>query len=199
MVHRSSDVADTVTKIGPRAAQVLRVQGTTFRLHIPILSVEEEALLFSDGWLAIVRLQPYRVDWRNPQGRWTYGPPLPLEKIEIEDREKRSHRAYLAATGGADVPTDAVWPGLAPPFHSDQRYRVLASGPRGLLLIKRVPTADHFFSIYDVVDRRGALIARLVLEVNQRILSVGTRGVYVVSTDEFGLERVHRYGTPPLP
>jgi hypothetical protein len=202
IAHRSSGVADTVAKIGPSALQLVSTstRGTVFRLNRPVLAAEEEALLFSDGWLAIARLHPYRIDWRDPRGVWTHGPPLPFEEIDIDDREKQSYRAYLAAIGQPDVRTDAVWPRLAPPFFTPPNgYGVLAPGPRGLLLVKRVPTADRFVSWYDVIDRRGTLTARLVLEVNQRILAVGERGVYVVSSDNVGLEYVHRYALPRLP
>jgi hypothetical protein len=36
----------------------------------------EEGLLFPDGWVAIARLDPYRVDWRRRDGAWILGRPL---------------------------------------------------------------------------------------------------------------------------
>src|SRR5207244_2243808 len=50
-----------------------KLSSTTTRFNP--LAVGEKFLLFADGSLAIARLDPYRVDWRSPNGKWTFGPP----------------------------------------------------------------------------------------------------------------------------
>lgn len=190
--RRSSGLADTVARLGPRSSEMV-VNGRAFSFRVPAIAAEEEAIHFPDGWTAIVRLDPYRVDWRSPREDWTYGPPLPLEETEVDDREKRSFLAYLAAIGRRAPPDDSAWPETVPPIHHSGLYSVAVASPDGRLLVKRTPTADDFVSRYDVVDRRGALVGRVVLEVNQRIAAFGPSGVYVISTDEVGLEHVRRY------
>jgi hypothetical protein len=51
---------------------------------------QEVAHLFPDGWVAIARLNPYRVDWRSPDGRWIFGSPLPVSIVNVDEREKRA-------------------------------------------------------------------------------------------------------------
>jgi hypothetical protein len=63
-------------------------------------------------------------------------------------------------------------------------------------LVARTPTAERFDSRYDIVDRAGRLVATLALPVNERIVAVGKRGVYVVETTELGLQYVRRHPWP---
>jgi hypothetical protein len=69
---------DTVTRL--RGS--FRAETSVFRMnvgrrleyqHYSILVTEEQALLFPDGWLAVLRKEPYRVEWRAPDGRWHRG------------------------------------------------------------------------------------------------------------------------------
>lgn len=115
------------------------------------LDAQEHAELFADGWLAVGRLEPYRVDWRAPDGRWIHGAPLPFRAVPMTDREKR---AYAERNSWATRATD--WPEVLPPF--DRTPPSLLTAPDGLLLIRRLPTADQPDTRYDVVDRRGVLL-----------------------------------------
>src|SRR6185436_1924043 len=45
------------------------------------IPVSESASLFEDGWLALVHLDPFRVDWRRPDGTCVKGAPLPIERV----------------------------------------------------------------------------------------------------------------------
>jgi hypothetical protein len=195
---RNSTKVDTVAMLGPIATEVSLV-GNTFTMRRPAIRAQEEVLLFPDGWLAIARLEPYRVDWRSPQGAWTRGAPLPFQSIRIEDAQKAQLRAYLSANGYGDVSVNAEWPSTVPPFHSSTRDNVMTVGPRGLLLVKRVPTAASLGSPYDVIDRRGSLVARLRLASNERLLAFGEKGVYIAATDRVGLQYITRHAMPAFP
>ena len=48
----------------------------------------EQALMFTDGWIALVRVEPYRVEWRTPDGQWRPGPEVPWEWPRADAREK---------------------------------------------------------------------------------------------------------------
>ena len=52
----------------------------TLRTHKP----PEQAIAFSDGWLAIAYLEPYRVDWLQPTGEWIRGAALSQDTLAFE-------------------------------------------------------------------------------------------------------------------
>jgi hypothetical protein len=149
---------------------------------------EEQPLLFPDGWIAVARYEPYRVDWRSPNGEWRQGLPLPVPSVPLTARERE---AYIRRSPGARGATK--WPVNVPPF--DKTFPLVAS-PDGSLVIPRVPTADQPEPRYDLIDRQGALRAHLVLPVGQRLLALGARSAYVVVTDRDGIERLQRHSWP---
>lgn len=149
---------------------------------------EEQPLLFPDGWIAVARYEPYRVDWRSPNGEWRLGRPLPVRVVPLTAREKE---AYIRRRPSASGATE--WPVNVPPF--DKTFPMLAS-PDGALVIPRVPTAAQPEPRYDIIDRQGVLRAQLVLPVGQRLLGLGARGAYVVVTDSDGIERLQRHPWP---
>jgi len=157
-------------------------------------AVGEEPLIFGDGWVAVVRLDPYRVDWRSPDGRWTRGAALPFEVIAVNAREREAFVARRAsATGNKPVtPPDDAWPETIPPFGT----RPLLAAPDGAVLVLRNATADHPGNRYDLVDRRGRLVARIELPRTESIAALGARGAYVVVTDEDGLQHIERRPWP---
>jgi hypothetical protein len=203
-VAAASGAVDTVASLGPGATQVEvqsgRERPQAILFTFPVLGVDEQALLFLDGWLAIARLHPYRVDWRSPQGIWIHGPPLPHREVPMDERQKRAYRERRAALG-LSVPTEtAVWPETVPPFLPAFPYAphaALVAAPDGNLVIARTHTADQKESHYHVVDRQGRLVSQIALPMNERIAAIGSRGVYVVVTSELGLEHVRRHAWPP--
>jgi len=198
----ATGVTDTMARHAPHNARI-EIGGTPDRRSIGIysqfLDAAEDALLFADGWLAIARLNPYRVDWRSPDGSWTRGAPLPFQAIRVTDREKD---VYLyrreVATGRTIVARpETRWPATIPPFEgSPIQDTPLLALPDGRLLIARTPSADHPETRYDVVDRRGRLVMQLTMLESERIVGAGRRGLYVAALSDDGLERVRRH---PLP
>ena len=170
-----------------------------FSFSLPTLEAADEAVPFADGWLAVVRTSPYRVEWRSPDGRWTNGAPLPFTAVRVDDKEKRAHMERLAsASGKAPSPPDSVgdWPATLPPYRSPV---LLLASPDGRLLVPRLATADRPETRYDVVNRRGALEGVLVLATNQRIVGFGAGAAYVSVTDDDGIQRLRRHPWPPVP
>lgn len=53
-----------------------------------LFQTRERAVLFPDGWIAIARLEPYRVDWRRPDGTIIRAAPLPDTPVRITAREE---------------------------------------------------------------------------------------------------------------
>ena len=168
-----------------------------FSFSIPTLEAADEAVPFADGWVAVVRTDRYRVEWRSPDGRWIAGTPLPFTAIRVDDKEKRAHMARLAAVSGkTPSPPDSIgdWPATLPPYRSPV---LLLASPDGRLLIPRLPTAEHPEARYDIVNRRGALDGQLVLATNERIVGFGAGTAYVAVTDDDGIQRLRRHPWPP--
>ena len=57
----------------------LRANGGVRYLNDPWVG-SESALLFPDGWIAVARQRPYRIDWRSPDGKWTSGAHCPCRQ-----------------------------------------------------------------------------------------------------------------------
>jgi hypothetical protein len=196
LVTLSSGAADTVARLRTAPLTVwteLDNAGKVTRAGLthPPFSVGEESLLFPDGWLAVARLDPYRVDWRTPEGRWIPGAPLPFAERPLDARERQAYLARRTALVGRPVaaPADEAWPAAIPPFQP----LPLVAALDGSLLVLRTPTADHPGNRYDRIDRLGRLSGWLELSAAERLVAIGVRGAYVVSTDEDGIQRLQRH------
>ncbi len=199
---RSSSRVDTVARLrggGARPQMIGNGEGSgTRRVEIAFnpLRVAEQALLFPDGWIALARLHPYRVDWRSPDGRVTSGRTLVQDTVPIDEHTKRRAIKELLGPAGASVPTSAFkdWPSSLPAFDRASLF----AAPDGSLLIHRlVPSASHN-NMYDVVDRKGVRLTNLVLASDSRIVGTGLRTVYTIAVDRDGLEHLNRHAWPPV-
>ncbi len=180
--------------------------GGSARIPCNPVATEDLALLFPDGWVAVARTDPYRVDWRDPRGNWTFGAPLPFSPVALDDREKC---AALEWVNGAPLPYAcdparySEWPGTAPPFFHSALRGMAAPGsptlfatPEGELLIRRAPTTAFPDSRYDLVNRHGKLVGTLTVPFDEAIVGFGDKSVYIVETDEMGLQTLRRHPWP---
>jgi len=108
----------------------------------------------------------------------------------MNDREKQ---VFAERNRWARNATD--WPEVLPPFDTSPTSPLLTA-PDGVLLVRRLPTAEQPETRYDIVDRRGALLGQLVLASNQHILGFGAQTVYVITTDDDGIQRLTRHPWP---
>ncbi len=206
---RATGKVDTVTKIldRPMERTITRnakgeVSASSFRALR--LRVGEQFIMHSDGWIAVVRLNPFRVDWRSPDGRWTLGAPLPVPVIRMTEKEKDASRARTAASRAANPSStplppqlqtpDDEWPDVMPPYiQGDQTF-----SPDGDVIFRRQPSADFPGNAYYVVDRRGRLLGVLELKDNERIIGAGARSLYIVETDADDLKYIRRHPWPSV-
>jgi hypothetical protein len=208
-IDRGSGRIDTVTILASQRVNITWRRGggtgpTIQRITIPPWSAGEQALLFPDGSIAIARLNPYRVDWIAIDGRLQAGAPLPFEHLPFDEDEKRAWLAGSARrTGRAVAQADSRddWPDEVPPFSSvssvlGEPAPALMATPEGWLAIRRFPSSTEPGTRYDMVDRQGRLARRLTLPPSERILGFGARSVYIVATDDDGIERVRRHSWP---
>lgn len=191
LVERATGRSDTIARLrnGVRRAPVSAVTdpvlGRGIRIGRIPLNVGEAPKLLPDGWTAVARLEPYRVDWRSPDGRWTLGAPIPVGSIRMSERERK---AYSDRNTWSRNATD--WPEVLPPFDSPTS---LFSTPDGWLVIKRLPSASVPETRYDLIDKTGVRRSQLVLRSNEHILGFGAASVYVIETDDDGIQRLRRH------
>ena len=179
-------------------------------VRINPLVTETLAVLFLDGWVALVFSDPYAVRWRSPEGEWRGGEPLEEDALPL------SEAVACAAVRGWDFrrapepcsqeELDAyIWPERAPPFLSQGSHAMNAraagaahAAPDGRLLVRRLPSPDRLTeeTRYDVIDREGRLAGILRLAANEAIVGVGRHHLYVVSTDAVDLQHLTRHSWP---
>lgn len=164
------------------------------------LSSEDQALLFRDGWMAVARTEPYRVDWRAPDGRCVRGAPLPFTAVRVNDRERCAAMERVLPSGGSCDPSSLPgWPETVPPFPSPWLQRLapaLLAAPDGRLVIARTPTVTSPRRQYDVVDRTSRLVGVISMSSNETLIGFGARSVYTLSTDDLGVQTLRRHPWP---
>jgi hypothetical protein len=204
-VHRTTGKTDTIARLRRESMETTvsflpdgRVENMTNRVF-PMM-VGEQMTVFRDGSIAIARIEPYRVDWLSPDGKWTHGAPLPFDAIKVTEKEKQFYRkAYERAYGSPfDNPYRInEWPSILPPFAGNRLAGMVLPLSDGRVMVRRLNSADRPENTYDIVNRRGRLESRLVLPGNETILSVTSRAAYVLETDEDGAQWIRRHLWPP--
>jgi hypothetical protein len=160
-----------------------------------ILASEDQAIVFPDGWIAIAYQDPYRVEWRSPEGAWRRGQPLPFVRVPADEQQKRAAVARNwprppQLFSPDDYPS---WPRVLPPFLDN----ALLALPDGRLAVKRTPDARSPGTVYDLVDRQGRLTARLRLAANESVAAFSSAWAYVIVRDSDDLDWLHRHTWPP--
>ena len=215
-VRRQSARIDTIAKVVRTPQRFFAWNDpatgmTQFNASAAAFATSEDFLLFPDGWLAVIRLNPYRVEWRTPGGKWIRGAPLPLPLARVTDREKAFYMKRWERAANAPVnqylhaPAElrpalmsaarrrfTEFPEFVPPFMGMSAVPT----PEGNVVIPRTPTADEPTPIYDEVNRSGQLTRRIGLAAGQRIVGFGKRSIYVSSEDSDGLEHLSRHPWP---
>ena len=210
--HRSTAHVDTVATLMRRPMVTIREtnakgENTFVGMRALRLRVGEQYIVHPDGWIAIVRINPFRVDWRSPDGRWTLGAPLPVPVIRMTAREKQASLARTAASQATNRSSgpppqlpqqmrtpDDDWPDVMPPYLQGE----ITFSPDGDVIFRRQPSAEYPGVAYYVVDRRGRLLGIIDLKANERIISAGARSLYVVESDSDDLQYIRRHPWPSV-
>lgn len=192
-IRRATGGVDTVATVRGRSLG-LREQGANTMAMAMIYSVPEAALLFSDGWLAVARQQPYRVEWYPPHGQVVRGPEIPWPSPRIDETEKEAWMARTKATGSRFPFTVAQlpWADVVPPYNEGG----LQATPSGELLVRRTTWSGSRGNEYDLIDRAGVRRGTLLLPRNERIVGFASNSVYVAVADADGIERLRRHRWP---
>jgi hypothetical protein len=116
---------DTLAMLALTSAPVARVErmGIMSYLENP-LATEEQSVHFVDGWTAVARVDPYRVDWIDPRGRLKAGMTVKEEAVPAIEAERNAaiaRRWFLPGYKGPRwTATDFKgWPEKVPAFERD--------------------------------------------------------------------------------
>ena len=156
-----------------------------------------------DGWIAIVRPDPYSVDFVSPDGRLHPGRPIAFERVRVDERMKEEWRDMMREprkvrtvdqSGGSSltviaVPFDepATWPSYLPPYLESP-----LAAPDGSVWVLRAD-ATREAPTYDVINRSATIAERVVLQPRSRVVGFGQSSVYIVRRDNDDLEHLERY------
>jgi hypothetical protein len=190
LASRRSGRIDTLFETRGYDQRVRFNRSRTFSAHTVLLgSTDEQVQLFPDGWIAIVRVEPYRVDWRSPNGTIRRGPDLAWEAPRSDETEKRAFAERYRRQNRT-----------APDFPWAERLAPIRPGshgtPEGNILVARSQWSRVTDTRYDLVDRGGRLISRLALPDSERVVGFGPRNVYVAVTDADGFQFLRRHPWP---
>lgn len=188
-VSRLRNVAILSSRRGAKPDTILQLRGydqhvrfnaaRSFSIHTMLVgSAEEQVQLFLDGWISIVRVEPYRVEWRKPDGTIIRGPDLPWEAPRSNATEKRAD-------------PDAPWADRLAPIRRGSH-----GTSEGNILIARSQWSKVTDTRYDLVDRSGRLVGQLAMPDSERVVGFGPRSVYVAVTDGDGFKRLRRHPWP---
>ena len=171
-------------------------QLTSVSIVIAPFPVQDGWQAFADGAVAIVRARDYRVDWVLPDGRRVAGPPIGFAPVRVTDLDKQRHTpgGRTGGAGGAagappNKPLDLDWPEFKPPFPSAAVF----AGTDGRLWVQRHAPAQDARTHYDVIDRRGAVVAKVDVPNGGRIVGFGAAAIYVVRKDADDLQYLQRF------
>ncbi|HEV8363697.1 MAG TPA: hypothetical protein VGQ52_09270 [Gemmatimonadaceae bacterium] len=165
----------------------------------------------ADGRIAVVRSGDYHVEWYEPNGRVVRGPPVRFERIPVGMEERLAHvREFLdnSSIGGRDA-EGALSP-IPAEMKDEKHVREMATkntfaetkgpftdgplllGPDGTLWVERsVRLGDT--PLWDVFDGSGEHVLRVRLPAKRQLAGVGARHLYVVATDDDGVQHLERY------
>jgi hypothetical protein len=192
-LHRTTLKVKTLTLIA--STPVVRAGSW---VYYPILSSYDRVTHFPDGWIAVARFDPYRVDWWSEPHGMRAGKPLPYQVVPLDDRERKTYADARARKYGKKgvVPKGFPehWSKELPPF--EMVFNNPLGMPDGRLLVRRSERAGSTEIMHDIVDREGRLGAQLVLAMNQRVVGFGKHSVYVVEEDDDGEEWLCRMPWP---
>jgi hypothetical protein len=180
-------------------------QRTTY--FVPPFGGTNLMLAAPDGRVAIVHHDPYKVDFVSETGQRTIGQPIPYERLRISDghkaewREAQRGRTNVMSMSSVDGRSTQMEPGgqqgdppewggeFMPPFLGPA---ALAFSNDGHLWIRRTGPPGQP-PLFDVIDRAGNLVQKVVLPKRSRLVGFGKGVVYIVRVDDDDLQYLQKY------
>jgi hypothetical protein len=188
---------------GSRGNVSIRIGGAS-----PYASQDQWAVA-QDGRIAIVRLDPYRVDFIDPAGARRSGSPIATTRLRLSEGHKQEWRdqqrnatglmmtvgpsgersAQVAPMRNVEEPSE--WPEYLPAFPQG----AVSYATDGMVWVRRHTPAGEP-PTFDVIDGNGRLAFKVVLPKRARLVGFGNGTVYVARLDEDDLQYLQRYRLP---
>jgi streptogramin lyase len=135
-----------------------------------------------DGRVAVVRAQPYRVEWHTPSGLVTEGPVIDYQPVPMAEADKEAFREQAGSASVGMVGREQVSGGFGlrfadvkPAFAPND----IAVSPAGRVWVMRSKPFDAATVVYDVFDERGRRVDRVALPAGSRVVGFGRQSVFV--------------------
>jgi len=201
LVDRETARAETVAvmrAVPSETRTIAQGGGTMTARTFKPFATGETAALFPDGWIAIARLDPYRIDWRSADGRITQGQSLQSVLPAVVEADRNAFREANPPPRGRPPLFDFDdFPQRLPPFE----YRApgdpaVFASPDGRIVVRRTVAGSQPDNSYDIVDRTGTLVGTLAVGKRQRAVGFGAKWVYIVTRDADDIQRITRHRWP---
>ena len=202
--------ANQITSSGGRGNQrvMVRMGGG------PPFNGADQMLVAPDGRVAIAHFDPYSVDFVSESGQRTRGQPISYDRQRISEGHKAEWREVQKSATGLMITNDngrrsatmgpagqqqdpEVWGGeFMPPF----LQQALSFSNEGYLGVRRTGPAGQP-PTFDVIDRAGKVVQKVVLPKRSRLVGFGNGAVYTVRLDEDDLQYLqkHKFAMPERP
>lgn len=211
---RASGAMDTVARVKlPEMNRTTRGGMNNQAVMImPVpLSPEDAWAVAWDGRVAVARSLDYHVEWVHPDGGVVRGAPVGYEPVRIRNADKEEwaenlggginigimvndagdRRVSLGRGGGPDEGPDIdsfEWPDHKPAFVSNGVWVT----PEGDVWVQRhVPAGEPVW--FDVFGADAELKGKVTLPAGRNVVGIGKSAVYVVRTDDLGLQWLELY------
>jgi hypothetical protein len=180
------------------------------------LAPQDDWAVAPDGRVALIRAEPYRVEWLHPDGRVVRGPAMDYTPVRVRTAEKERWVEAMASSslsvmmtvdggstnmqmrrGGArpgvgqgDI-DEYEWPDVLPAFRSGGAI----IDPNGRVWVERYGQAGSPV-LYDVFDRRAHRMGIVRFPAHHRVVGFGRQAVYAVRVDDLGLHWLEIFDPP---
>ena len=192
---------DTIARLFRTKPTVVSQDGPMTFSRTPVFSPADGWAVAPDGSIAVVRANPYRVDWVAASGQVTRGAAAAYSAVEVTDDDRNAFETTGTASvsGGASgsgrqrtITPGKMKPAFAatkPAFDPD----AVVMGPDGRVWVGRYGAATAKSVVYDIFDRRGVRVDRVALPVRSRLVGFGPNVVYVIQLDEDDVPHLRKF------
>lgn len=210
---KGGGAADTLAKIvGDRMRSDIKAPALTPRIPTVGYGARDAWWLGSDGRLRVLRASIYTLEVYGAGAARRTGPSNAWETPPVTAADRRRYvEEFLASTptsgrgenggmGMSPKPTEAQLQEMLAGTQFATRFPMFEAGavhqaPGDRVWVGR-PARSTVARRYDVLDADGRIVAAVELAPGRRVLTISSQWVYVVLTDDDGVEQVERY---PLP
>ncbi len=184
-------VADTVARLKLPAWGRGRF-GEQMKIVSTIFSGRDLFGVLPDGSIWVARAADNSVDWKAPTGEWTRGAARSWVRVPVSQQEKdiflerlRQQMAQMGAPAGIE---------LSYPFADEKPPFVAgATNPAGEVWLQRSRALEDSVPVYDVVDRRGALVRTVQFPRGASLAGFGRDGRLYLILREGDRQVIGRY------